>query len=364
MDIDLCLDPYLPSETMTELGLLAESLGFRAVWTPSGDDVRDAFATFADLASRSTRIRIGVMALSPFEMHPFRIGTSLLTLNEMSRGRAEIAVGAGHDVAEGLGLEISRPVAHLRECLEILHGMGHSRPFTYPGELYRLNSYNPPWIHAPAPPIYACAMGPQMLRMASTAADGVLFSDFTPPLVHDRLALITSQLNRIGRPSRGFHTSTYLAVSLADTEEQARLRARSLIYWRALWRRDVTEEFLDDQQHQLLADHMAKLHAMAVAGHFSSIPGVPDSLIDRCVDRLTVVATFHDPTPLMQRLAMFYEAGIGRVMLGIDHEPERTIHAIGRDVLPHLHPQTPEAPGATDAPRALGAPSPLGNHAQ
>lgn len=342
MQLDLCLDPYLSSEELTHLGLLAESLGFRALWVPSGDDVRDPFSTFVELARASSTLRLGVMALSPFEMHPFRIATSVLSLNEISNGRMEIALGGGNDVAQTLGLQIERPVGHLAECCKIVTGMAASRPFSFDGEFYRIGRYDPPWVKAPAPSIQACAMGPQMVRMASRLADGVIFSDFTPSLVEERISWIRDVRDEHGL-DRKFTTTTYLAVSLADDLNLARQRSRSLIYWRALWRDYVTDQFLNKEEQGILKQHMEDLFKLTLSnGAVSEVPGVPTDLLNCCVEHLTATTTFEQLDQVVDEIKAFRAAGIDRVMLAVDFEKERTIRALGEHVLPLFSCHAPQ----------------------
>ncbi len=95
MRIDLILESSAPPETIAELGRLAEGYGLGGIWVSSMLDARDPFMNFAELARTTSSIRMGPIAVSPYELHPLKMATSLLTLNEASRGRAQIVVGGG-----------------------------------------------------------------------------------------------------------------------------------------------------------------------------------------------------------------------------------------------------------------------------
>src|SRR5207245_166398 len=60
------------------------------------------FVGLALAAAAAHRIRLGPIALSPFEMHPVHIGLALLTLDEIAPGRACLVLGAGGDLAATL----------------------------------------------------------------------------------------------------------------------------------------------------------------------------------------------------------------------------------------------------------------------
>ena len=98
MDIDIMIDSHLTPSEFAEVGLMAEQAGIRGVWCASYLDGRDPFTNMVELAKRSTSLRMGAMAVSPYELHPFRITLALLTLNEICPGRAEVIVGGGGEV--------------------------------------------------------------------------------------------------------------------------------------------------------------------------------------------------------------------------------------------------------------------------
>ena len=100
MKIDIILEPDLTPEEICDLGLLAESYGVDSVWTSNYFSHWDTFISLTQLANQSRKIKLGILAVSPFEMHPLKIANSLLTLNEISQGRAQIAVGAGEQVLQ------------------------------------------------------------------------------------------------------------------------------------------------------------------------------------------------------------------------------------------------------------------------
>ena len=81
---------HLPPERIAELGKLAEDAGLGGVWVSNMNDARDPFINFVDLARATSRIRLGPIAVSPFELHPLKMASSLLTLNEAAKGRKPI----------------------------------------------------------------------------------------------------------------------------------------------------------------------------------------------------------------------------------------------------------------------------------
>jgi 5,10-methylenetetrahydromethanopterin reductase len=120
MRIDLILQPHFSADEMIKLGTLAESYGIFGVWVSNHLDGRDPFVNFVPMAERTTQLRMGPTALSPFEVHPFKMANLLVTLNEISQGRAHVAVGGGGGTIEAMGIKPERMVRAVRECLELL----------------------------------------------------------------------------------------------------------------------------------------------------------------------------------------------------------------------------------------------------
>ena len=188
MDIDLILEPDLTPDQITEIGQAAEKYGVRAIWTSNYFAHWDAFLSLAPLAASTSKILMGPLAVSPFEMHPLKIANSLLTLNELSGGRAQIAMGAGEGNLEAMALKKPQKVVlAIREAIEIVRGAARGELTQgYKGEIYNVNlpcAY--PWLKAPPPKVYGTAYRPMMMRMEGRVADGC-FVGCTPPEVVER----------------------------------------------------------------------------------------------------------------------------------------------------------------------------------
>lgn len=160
MDIDLILEPDLTPGQIAEIGQAAEKYGVRAIWTSNYFAHWDAFLSLAPLAASTSKILMGPLAVSPFEMHPLKIANSLLTLNELSGGRAQIAMGAGEGNLEAMALKKpEKVVLAIREAIEIVLAASHGGlKQGYKGEIFNVNlpcAYS--WLKAPPPRVYGTA---------------------------------------------------------------------------------------------------------------------------------------------------------------------------------------------------------------
>src|SRR5437879_13034174 len=101
MRVGLVLDGRRSASEIAELAALAEAHRFSHVWLSGGARTKDHFVRLALAAAATRRIRLGPVALSPFEMHPVRIGLALLTLDEVAAGRARLVQIGRRRVGEG-----------------------------------------------------------------------------------------------------------------------------------------------------------------------------------------------------------------------------------------------------------------------
>lgn len=72
MQIDIILEPDLTPEQVTELAVAAENYGFRTLWHSNYHQNPDAFMMLVPAAMATRRIRLGVLAISPYEIQPLK----------------------------------------------------------------------------------------------------------------------------------------------------------------------------------------------------------------------------------------------------------------------------------------------------
>jgi 5,10-methylenetetrahydromethanopterin reductase len=336
MRIDVILESNNPPERVLELGQLAEEVGLGGVWVSNMNDARDPFINFVPLAMQTERIRLGPIAVSPFELHPLKMAGSLVTLNEVAQGRAQIVVGAGGGTATAMGQKPYRVVRAVRECVEILKAAATGKPVTYHGEIYAVNWYNPSWIKNSAPQIYVGANGPQMLRSAARYADGIMVSDFTIDRVRWAREIIDAALNDAGRSVATFPVSNFWAWHVKDDAEEARREARIWLAVRGTIYPEYIGDILDEDEAQIVNDNIQSF-IRAYHQKTDRIEGVPDAIVDRIVAACTSASSIADLDQEIERLQRFQEAGLTEIALRVYDDPAASIRLIGERVIPALN---------------------------
>ena len=76
MQIDIILEPDLTPAQVAEIAVAAENYGFRTLWHSNYHQNPDAFVALVPAALATSRIRLGVLAISPYEIQPLKIGNA------------------------------------------------------------------------------------------------------------------------------------------------------------------------------------------------------------------------------------------------------------------------------------------------
>jgi alkanesulfonate monooxygenase SsuD/methylene tetrahydromethanopterin reductase-like flavin-dependent oxidoreductase (luciferase family) len=335
MRIDVVLNAQAEPAELARLAVLAEDQGIGTVWTASYLASRDPFSNLVAAAQATRRIGLGPIAVNPYDTHPVRIATGLLTLNEYAAGRARIVVGGGGEALQALGIRPDRRVRTVGECVQVLKGATSDRPWSFEGQVFRVKDYFPAWARAPRPPVDVAANKPQMLRMAARLADGVMLSDLPPAICRERIGWVHGHLREAGRGAERFRFSNFLAWHVYEDGVRARREARTWLGYRGLFRRWVLNTFMTDADYDIIEAHRLEIYAM-VPQKTWSVPGVPDALLDACVDHLTLAGTPADLPRIVAHLRRMRDAGLTEVVLELHDEPDVALRLIGQHVVPAL----------------------------
>jgi 5,10-methylenetetrahydromethanopterin reductase len=335
MKVQLFLEAGIPPAEISDLGALAEGYGVQTLWASSVPARREPFLCLAALAARPGTMRLGAVPISPYELHPLKIADSLLTLNELSGGRAVVTIGGlGHSVMRVTGLTPDRRVRAVRECVEILKEAATGEFINYEGELYSLQNYQADWLTCRAPLIYVGANGPAMLKMAGRVADGVMLSDVPLSRMSETREHMQAGLDAAGR-SDALRVANFFAWHIKHDRAAAVAEARMEMIWRGLLQPWHTEPFLG-QDDAAFVDSHRDAFLQAFLRRTPDINGVPERIIESLVDNLTFTGGLEDIPAVAAKLRKFGEAGLDEVTLKVHGNAEEAIRLIGERLIPGL----------------------------
>jgi alkanesulfonate monooxygenase SsuD/methylene tetrahydromethanopterin reductase-like flavin-dependent oxidoreductase (luciferase family) len=187
-DVRFCAYEYqhLPLDALRERWREAEQHGFDVVWncdTVVEPDrpkhtMFDGPTTLAMMAAETSRIRVGTLVTSLYFRQPVLVATAAMTIDHLTNGRVEVALGVGDPSAGAAAVGVAWPpaeqVARFAEFVELVDLLLRHEVTTYTGAYYRCDAAEmiPLPVQQPRPPITVAAHGPKMLRMAAQYDDG------------------------------------------------------------------------------------------------------------------------------------------------------------------------------------------------
>jgi 5,10-methylenetetrahydromethanopterin reductase len=337
MKVDVILEAGLPAARVESLARQAEACGIQTLWVASFPSRRDPVPALA-LASRCTsRLRLGTLPTSPWEVHPLRIADQLLTLNELSGGRATILIGGlGHSVTRVTGLEPARRVTAVRDTVRILKGLRPDAMLNHEGDLYTLRNYQAEWATTqPAPRVYAGATFGKMLRMAAGVADGTMMSDVPLQRMPEVMGWVGEGLGNAGRQRRDFSVNNFLAWHVKGDRQAAIAEARRELIWRGLLMPWFTGLFLDPADAAMVEERRPAF-LQAFLTRSPHIEGVPEPVIDKLVENMTLTGSPADIDRIAGHMQALGAAGLDEVALRLHGEPDEGLRLIGERLLPAL----------------------------
>jgi len=335
MELDIILEADLTPSQIQELGLLAEQYNFRAIWAQNYARARDAFMTMVPLAQASKKIKVGVVVVSPYEMHPLKIANTLLTLNEYSGGRAIVTIGAGGEWPGVMNVGYGKRITGAREALEVIKGSFQSGKLNYSGDVYSARLFNTDWATDTPPLVYGGATGPKMLRMSAGIADGIMMSDIQIPMIDNHMPILKDALAEAGRSDDEFRISNFVAWHVKDDREVSFAESRRELMIRGWLERPWLEPFLSAEDTEFV---LANLGAFLTAyrNRSGNVEGIPEHILAAMVDGLSMVGDLSDIDRHVEKLCKYAEAGFTEIALRIHDDPADSIKMIGEHVLPGL----------------------------
>ncbi len=136
--------PYPNAGDAVEFAVIAEQHGWDGFFVWESVWGIDAWVSLGGAAVRTKTINLGTM-LSPLSrMRPWKVASEYITLDQLSGGRAILAVGLGATdtgFAEfGEETDIKVRAELMDEALEIISGLFKGQPFEYQGKHYKVES--------------------------------------------------------------------------------------------------------------------------------------------------------------------------------------------------------------------------------
>jgi F420-dependent oxidoreductase-like protein len=194
----------------------------------------DALTLLAAAGAQVPGIDLGTGVVPVHPRHPMMLAAQALTVQWATGNRLLLGIGLSHQVVvEGIwGMSFDRPARYMKEYLSSLMPLLRGEVVNSTGERVTTNAFLP--IEIPgveAPPVLVAALGPAMLKLAGTVADGtVTWMTGTGTIASHIAPTIAAAAQAAGRPAPRVVVSLPIAVTNDPEAARERINAALSIY--------------------------------------------------------------------------------------------------------------------------------------
>lgn len=191
--------PYGDANLLIELASLAEESGWEGffLWDHIGgggtSPTVDSWLCLGAIAGQTKTLRLGTMITPLARRRPQKVAREIVTLDNISRGRAVLGVGLGdmeNKDFKAFG-EVTGPRTRaemLDESLAIIVGLQSGKPFSFDGKHYHVTDalFKPEPIQQPRVPVWVSAHWPFQRPLKRAARwDGLLPRGWGVPITSE-----------------------------------------------------------------------------------------------------------------------------------------------------------------------------------
>jgi probable F420-dependent oxidoreductase len=169
----------VPGAELAARARRAEQMGYHALVLPDHLLAQvSPVVAMATVAAATSTLRVSAFVLNNDLRHPAVLAQDIASIDVLSGGRVDVAIGAGWNKPEydAIGIAFDpAPVrqARLDESITVLKGLFSGSPFSFAGEHYTITDYTaaPVPVQRPHPPFFIGGGGRRTLTLAGREAD-------------------------------------------------------------------------------------------------------------------------------------------------------------------------------------------------
>ncbi len=279
-------------------------------------------------AEHTKRPLVGPAVVNPYLTHPVLVAANLALLDRTSGGRAYLGVGRGA-FFQAIGVPQPRPLAAIRECVELVQRLLVGERAPYLGEVFQASKQA--YLRFPIPgrrlPVLIGGWGERIARLAGEIGDvfkvGGSANPASAPWFRERL---DEGARKAGR-AKGAVKLAFGAVTVVDRDRrkaEALARREVSMYVSAVARLEPVSPPLAEEIREIEA---------AIASGDERRAGEALS-----VETLRRFSCFGTPEAIASQVEELFDSGVDLFELGTPHgENEReAVRLLGEEMLPLL----------------------------
>lgn len=285
----------------------AYDAGFTDLWSSEVAGA-DAFTPLALASVAAPRLRLGTAVAPVFTRGPGLLAMTAAALAEAAPGRFALGIGSSSPVVVGdwNAVPFTEPFRRSRDLLRFLRAALRGETVDGAFDTFTVRRFRLERPPATPPPILLAALRPGMLRLAATAADGVILNWLAA-------GDVPTVLDALGPRPDGFEVTARIFVCPTDDADHARAVGRRLIT--TYLTVPAYAEF-----HRWLGNATVLgpvWEAWAAGDRRAALAAVPDALVDALVLHGT-------PRQCKEQIMGYVDAGVTTPVIAPMPTPELT----------------------------------------
>lgn len=298
----------IPADICVDSAVAAEERGFGAVWKGESNS-RDPMVLLTAMAMRTSSIRLGTAIHHVYARSPVAMAIQAATFNELSGGRLILGLGVGNPIiAAWHGQEFSRPLARMREYIEVLRAAySGEKVADRPGDFYgATRGFKMSFSPSHPLEVWIAGLGPQMSRLAGRLGDGIVINIANPPIIKEIVDRARAGAREAGRDPEALQAVAKVRVSLHPDVTRARSALKKVLTFYSL--QQGYGEVLTQMGFGAVVTAVREQHR--TAGFSAARAQIPDEMLD-----VVPMYAGTDLSGLPPRLAEYAQAGATRCVV-------------------------------------------------
>jgi 5,10-methylenetetrahydromethanopterin reductase len=320
--------PKEPYWKISAYAIQAENCGFNNLWITDHFGNRNVYVTLAAVAVYTNKITFGTGVTNPWMINPVITAQAIATLNELAPGRVLLGIGAGDKTTlEAVGVEMGKPMAAVKEAIEIFRKLTNGENVVYQGEVFKTAGAKFNFKPKNKIPVYVGAQGPKMLEMAGRIGDGVLINASHPSDVSYAVKMANEGIKQANRSPSDVDIAAYTSFSVNEDMKKAVKAATPVVAFIVAGSPATVLE-----KHQIDLAKADELRAALKANDF----GKAFSLVTpEMINAFSICGT---PDMCIERIAELQKIGISQFVVGspIGTNVKNSIDLIGAKIIPRF----------------------------
>jgi 5,10-methylenetetrahydromethanopterin reductase len=328
------LPDYPLSESLASIKK-ADELGFYAVYAADETWHKDLWLLFAAAAASTSRIRLGPSISGVCLREPTLIAQAAATLDELTGGRAEVAVSSGNFgllAQYGINWAKTKPLSRVKEAVHVIRTLLDDGVITHDGEFFKYNGLftfaRPVQEHLPVK--MGAMRGPRSFEAAAEFSDGCHHAlSYTREAYEYMMEHCAIGAERAGKNVQDLDMGSWVVFSVADDSAVAKDAARSMVglYASSMPHEQLKRNGVDPAEmapiiEAIGAGDMAKgieLTNPELADRLS-IAGTPEECVEKIKEQV-------EPTGINHMILAITDAALVKALMGRELEGVPDINA-------------------------------------